>query len=85
MSSRMRDVDANEAGQMLDQLVDEVERGETVRILRDGRPIARLIAEPDARRADAAEAIERLKALRQELGKAPLDEVLANIHEGHKY
>ncbi len=85
MSSRMRDVDANEAGQMLDQLVDEVERGETVRILRDGRPIARLIAEPDARGAEAAEAIERLKALREEVGKAPRDEVLASIHEGHKY
>jgi len=80
MSSRMRDVDASEAGQML-----EVERGVTVRILRDGRPIARLIADQDARRAEAAEAITRLKALREEMGKAPLDEVLASIHEGRKY
>ena len=37
------------------------------------------------RRAEVAEAIERLKALRKEFGKAPLDEVLASIHEGHKY
>ena len=81
----MRDVDANEAEQVLDQLLDEVERGETVRILRGGKPIARLTPDADARRAVAAEAIKALYALREQLGKAPLDEVLATIHEGHKY
>jgi antitoxin (DNA-binding transcriptional repressor) of toxin-antitoxin stability system len=81
----MRDVDANEAEQMLDQLLDEIERGEAVRILRGGKPIARLTPDADARRTEAAEAIERLKALRGQFGKAPLDEVLATIHEGHKY
>jgi antitoxin (DNA-binding transcriptional repressor) of toxin-antitoxin stability system len=81
----MRDVDANEAEQVLDQLLDEVERGETVRILRGGKPIARLTPDVDARRAEAAEAIKALYALREQLGKAPLDEVLASIHEGHKY
>jgi antitoxin (DNA-binding transcriptional repressor) of toxin-antitoxin stability system len=30
----MKDVDASEAEQLLDQLLDEVERGETVRITR---------------------------------------------------
>ena len=81
----MRDVDEDVAQQMLDQLLDEVERGETVRILRGGKPIARLTPDVDARRAEAAKAIKALYALREQLGKAPLDEVLASIHEGHKY
>ena len=80
----MRDVDADEAKQMLDQLLDEVERGETVWILRGGKPIARLTPDADALRADAAEAIKALDALRKQFGEAPRDEVLATIHEGHK-
>ncbi len=58
----MKDVDASEAEQLLDQLLDEVERGETVRIMRDGKPIARLTPEADARRAEASEAIKALRA-----------------------
>jgi antitoxin (DNA-binding transcriptional repressor) of toxin-antitoxin stability system len=81
----MRDVHANEAEQMLDQLLDEVERGGTVRILRGGKPIARLTPDAAARRAEAAEAIKALYALREQLDKAPLDEVRASIHEAHKY
>ena len=81
----MKDVDASEAEQLLDQLLDEVERGETVRITRDGKPTARLTPEADARRAEASEAIKPLRALGEQVGKAPLDEVLATIHEGHKY
>ncbi len=50
-----------------------------------GKPIARLVPEEDARRVQVGEAIERLKALRKEFGKAPLDEILASRHEGHKY
>jgi hypothetical protein len=37
------------------------------------------------RAAEIAEAIARLKELRRTFGKAPLDEVLASRHEGHKY
>ena len=35
--------------------------------------------------AEIAEAIARLKELRRTFGKAPLDEVLASRHGGHKY
>jgi antitoxin (DNA-binding transcriptional repressor) of toxin-antitoxin stability system len=66
----MKDVDANEAEQMLDQLLDEVERGETIRILRGGEPIARLTPDADAQRAEAAEAIKALRALREQFGKS---------------
>ncbi len=77
--------DAADAEARFDKLLDQIERGRMVRITRDGKAIARLVPETEVRRAEVAEAIERLKALREELGKAPLDEVLASIHEGHKY
>ena len=35
--------------------------------------------------AEIAAAIERLKALREKTRKAPLAEILASRHEGHKY
>jgi prevent-host-death family protein len=76
---------ASDAEAKFSELLDQVERGRTVRITRDGKAIARLVPEEEVRRAEVAEAIERLKALRQEFGKAPLDQILASRHEGHKY
>ena len=40
----MKSVDVVEAGQTLNALIDEAERGETVVITRDGRPVAHLLA-----------------------------------------
>jgi antitoxin (DNA-binding transcriptional repressor) of toxin-antitoxin stability system len=65
--------------------LDEVERGGAVRITRHDKTIARLVPEAELRAAEVADAMERLKALREQFGKAPRDEVLATIHEGHKY
>ncbi|HEY1452683.1 MAG TPA: type II toxin-antitoxin system prevent-host-death family antitoxin [Roseiarcus sp.] len=67
------------------ELLDEVERGRTVRITRHGKTIARIVPEAEVRSAEVAEAIERIKALSNTFGKAPLDEILASRHEGHKY
>jgi prevent-host-death family protein len=69
--------DAADAEPRFAELLDQIERGRMVRITRDGKPIARLMPETEVRRAEVAEAIERLKALREDLGKAPLDEVRA--------
>jgi antitoxin (DNA-binding transcriptional repressor) of toxin-antitoxin stability system len=68
-----------------DELLDQIERGCMVRITRDGRLIARLVPETEAGEAEVPEVIERLKALREQVGKAPLDEAPASIHEGHKH
>jgi antitoxin (DNA-binding transcriptional repressor) of toxin-antitoxin stability system len=62
-----------------------VERASTVRITRHGRTIARVVPETDGRAAEIAEAIEGLKAISRTFGKAPLAEILASRHEGHKY
>jgi len=85
MMSDILEYQAADAKAKFAELLNEVERGRTVRITRHGTPIARLVPEEEARRAQVAAAIERLKALRKEFGKAPLDEILASRHEGHKY
>ena len=67
------------------ELLDEVERGRTIRITRHGKTIARVVPEGEVRTAEVAEAIRELKALSRTFGKAPLEEILASRHEGHKY
>ena len=76
---------ASDAKAKWSELLNEVERGRTVRITRHGKTIARVVPEMGARSAEVAEAIRRLYALRKKTRKAPLDEILASRHEGHKY
>jgi prevent-host-death family protein len=76
---------ASEAKAKWAELLDEVERGRTVRITRHGKTIARVVPETERRAAEIAEAIERLKALRKKTRKAPLAEILASRHQGHRY
>lgn len=81
----MRDIQASDAKTHLPQLLDEVERGETVRITRHGRPIARLVPEADRRQAEIDKAIANIKVLRRHTGKVTVDEILSARHEGHNY
>jgi prevent-host-death family protein len=85
MMADVLEYQASEAKAKWAELLNEVERGRTIRITRHGKTIARLVPEAEGRSAEVAEAVERLKALRETFGKAPLDEVLASRHEGHKY
>lgn len=80
----IRDIQASEAQARLLQLLDAVERGETIRITRHGRPIARLVPEPNHRQADIGEAIANIRALRQRTGRIITEELLASRHAGHK-
>ncbi len=81
----MRDIQASDAKIHLPQILDEVERGETVRITRHGRPIARIVPEADRRQAEIDKAVANIKALRRRTGKITLEEILSARHEGHKY
>jgi prevent-host-death family protein len=81
----MREVQASEAKTHLPQLLDDVERGETIVITRHGRPIARLVPDEDARQARARAAVAEILELRKRVGKVPLQELLDARHEGHKY
>jgi prevent-host-death family protein len=81
----MREIQASDAKAHLPQLLDEVERGETVIITRHGRPIARIVPEAELRQKEIDRAIEGIKALRRRTGKITRAELLSARHEGHKY
>ena len=81
----MREIQASEAKTHLPQLLNDVERGETVVITRHGRAIARIVPEAPLRQAEIDRAIDSIKALRQRTGKITLEELLSARHEGHKY
>ena len=81
----MREIQASEEKIHLPQLLDDIERGETIVITRHGRAIARLVPEDAMRRQGRGEAVERLKALRATMPHVRLEELLAMRHEGHKY
>jgi prevent-host-death family protein len=81
----MREIQASEAKTHLPQLLDDVERGETVVITRHGRAIARLVPEAQRRQAEIDQAIEAMNRLRARVGKLTLAELLSARHEGHKY
>jgi len=81
----MRKIQASDAKTHLPQILDEVERGETVRITRYGRPIARIVPEAGRRREEIDKAVANIKALRRHTGKITVEEILSARHEGHKY
>ena len=80
----MREIQASEAKTHLPQILDEVERGETIIITRHGRPIARLVPEVQRRAHEVEAAIESLRKLRQRTGKIEVSELLAARAEGQK-
>ncbi len=81
----MREIQASDAKTHLPQLLDDVERGETLIITRHGRAIARIVPEAHRRQEEIDEAVEAIKELRKRTGKITLDELLSARHEGHKY
>ena len=81
----MREVQASEAKTHLPELLDEVERGETVVITRRGRPVARLVPEARVGRGDALDAMTEINEFRKTMPKLSLEEILSARHEGHKY
>jgi len=81
----MREIQASDADASLPGWFDEVERGETVVIMRDGKPIARIVPESVRRREEIERAVEGIKALRKTSGKMTVEEIIAAKHEGHQY
>ena len=85
----VREVQASVAKTHFSQLLDEVERGATIVILRHGRPIARILPNPEGRRQQIREAIDNIGKLAKErqerFGTVTVEEIISSIHEGHKY
>lgn len=80
----MKQIQSSEAKARLAELLDAVERGETIVITRHGKPIARLVPDEEARRADARRAMDEIKEMRKHAGRATVQEILAWRDEGRK-
>jgi len=80
----MREVQASEAKARLAELLDQVERGETIVITRHGKPIARLVPDPDQRQREVDQAIADIKEMRKHVGRATVEEILAWRDEGRR-
>ena len=81
----MREIQSSEAKAHLPQLLDDVERGETIIITRHGRAIARLVPEADRRREEIEKALAELDEFRKTMPRLSLAEILSSRHQGHKY
>lgn len=83
------EVQASVAKTHFSQLLDEVERGQSIVILRHGKPVARIVPDPDERMRRHREAWDRLGKLGAEIrarnGGLTVEEIISSIHEGHKY
>jgi prevent-host-death family protein len=80
----MREIQASEAKTHLPQLLDDVERGETLIITRHGRAIARIVPEVNRRQEEIDSAIEGIMALRKRNGKITFEELRSAREEGRK-
>lgn len=80
----MREIQASEAKTHLPQLLDDVERGETVIITRHGRAIARLVPESDRRRAEINEVMAGIEARRRRAVRIGVKEILLARDEGRR-
>jgi prevent-host-death family protein len=80
----MRQIQASEAKTKFLQLLNDVERGDTLIITRHGRPIARVSPEIDRRQEEVDEAIADLRALGRRNGRITVREILSARDEGRK-
>jgi prevent-host-death family protein len=80
----MKEIQASDAKARLAELLDEVERGETIVITRRGKPIARLVPNPAQRQLQIEQAIADIKEMRKHTGRATVAEILAWRDEGRK-
>ena len=80
----MKQVQSSIAKAQFAELLDEVERGETVVITRHGKPIARLVPDEEARQAEVGRTIERIKELQKNGPRATIEEIIEWKNEGRR-
>ena len=81
----MREIQASDAKARLPQLLDDVERGETLVITRHGRAIARIVPELDRRQEEVDRALASIRELRRRTQKVRIEEILSAKEEGRRY
>jgi antitoxin (DNA-binding transcriptional repressor) of toxin-antitoxin stability system len=67
----MHQVDERDGARHFHIWLEAAARGETVVVLRDGQPIARIVPDSSARHEKAAQALEAIRALRRPGGRTP--------------
>jgi prevent-host-death family protein len=80
----MKRIQASVAKAQFAELLDEVERGETVVITRHGKPIARVVPDEETRRTRGADLIERLREHRKHAKPVTIEEIIAWKNEGRR-
>lgn len=80
----MKKIQASIAKAQFAELLDEVERGETVVITRHGKPIARLTPESSAASERVQSAIKRIIERRKHNKPATIEEIIAWKNEGRR-
>ena len=80
----MREIQASEAKVHLPQLLNEVERGETLIITRHGRRIARIVPETDRHQEAIDKALAGIRDLRRRVGGITKGELLSARDEGRR-
>ena len=80
----MREIQASDAKVHLPQLLNDVERGETLIITRHGRRIARIVPEVDRHQEEIDKALAGIRELRKRTGRITLRELLSARDQGRK-
>jgi prevent-host-death family protein len=80
----MREIQASEAKVHLPQLLDDVERGETLIITRHGRRIARIVPELDRQQEGIDKALAGIRELRGRTGRISVSDLLSARDEGRR-
>jgi prevent-host-death family protein len=80
----MREIQTSEGKVHLPQLLDDVERGETLIIKRHGRRVARIVSEVDRRQEEIDKALAGIWEIRKRTGKITLRELVSARDEGRK-
>ena len=80
----MREIQASQAKVHLPQILDDVERGETVIISRHGRRIARIVPEVDRRQEEIDKAMAGIRELRGRTAGSRLANCFSARDEGRR-
>lgn len=80
----MKTIPASEAKTHLLRILSDVEKGESVRIMRHGKHIARLIPEAEFDRERAKRAFANIRALRALNAPVTVEEILSARDEGRR-
>jgi prevent-host-death family protein len=81
----VREIKSSDAKTHLSELLDDVERGETIVITRHGKAIARLAPEAATQSQEIQALFNQIDDFRKTMPGMTVDEILAACHNGHKY